>query len=230
MIWPVGLWTILLTEPYAPRPISPRSLRSSAVKSQCCSGEIFSFPDDSMLCVRRRSLEDGQRTGWDRIGRGERAQRGTGSTDGCGYDRYIKYERQASSSLALSYQWILNIHTINNNEHTWAAALEWLFKHSLKILSSLILFWRRLELYNSYNESSWFPHIWEVIQHVISKRRESHHQPLLTCEGSGRRGPWGAAAVWRPVSLEGWRSSASELYVYLAGQRDADPDSHHTPR
>lgn len=58
MIWPVGLWTILLTEPYAPRPISPRSLRSSAVKSQCCSGEIFSFPDDSMLCVRRRSLEE----------------------------------------------------------------------------------------------------------------------------------------------------------------------------
>lgn len=56
MIWPVGLWTILLTEPYAPRPISPRSLRSSAVKSQCCSGEIFSFPDDSILCVRRRSL------------------------------------------------------------------------------------------------------------------------------------------------------------------------------
>lgn len=61
MIWPVGLWTILLTEPYAPRPISPRSLRSSAVKSQCCSGEIFSFPDDSMLCVRRRSLEDRRR-------------------------------------------------------------------------------------------------------------------------------------------------------------------------
>lgn len=56
MIWPVGLWTILLTEPYAPRPISPRSRRSSAVKSQCCSGEIFSFPDDSILCVRRRSL------------------------------------------------------------------------------------------------------------------------------------------------------------------------------
>lgn len=58
MIWPVGLWTILLTEPYAPRPISPRSLRSSAVKSQSCPGEIFSFPDDSILCVRRRSLEE----------------------------------------------------------------------------------------------------------------------------------------------------------------------------
>lgn len=57
IIWPVGLWTMLLTEPYAPRPISPRSLRSSAVKSQCCSGEIFSFPDDSMLCVLRRSLK-----------------------------------------------------------------------------------------------------------------------------------------------------------------------------
>lgn len=48
MIWLLGLCTILLTEPYAPRPISPRSFRSSAVKSQCCS-EIFSFPDDSML-------------------------------------------------------------------------------------------------------------------------------------------------------------------------------------
>lgn len=61
MIWPVGLKTILLTEPYAPRPISPRSLRSSAVKSQCCSGEIFNFPDDSILCRCRRSLEGGTR-------------------------------------------------------------------------------------------------------------------------------------------------------------------------
>lgn len=54
----LGLCTILLTEPYAPRPISPRSFRSSAVKSQCCSGEIFSFPDDSMLCVLSLSLKD----------------------------------------------------------------------------------------------------------------------------------------------------------------------------
>ncbi len=57
MICPLGLCTILLTDPYAPLPISPRSLRSSAVKSQCCSGEIFSFPEDSMLCVRIRSLK-----------------------------------------------------------------------------------------------------------------------------------------------------------------------------
>lgn len=57
MIWLLGLCTILLTEPYAPRPISPRSFRSSAVKSQCCS-EIFSFPDDSMLCVLSRSLTE----------------------------------------------------------------------------------------------------------------------------------------------------------------------------
>lgn len=57
MICPLGLCTILLTDPYAPLPISPRSLRSSAVKSQCCSGEIFSFPEDSMLCVRSRSLK-----------------------------------------------------------------------------------------------------------------------------------------------------------------------------
>ncbi len=56
MICPLGLCTILLTDPYAPLPISPRSLRSSAVKSQCCSGEIFS-PEDSMLCVRIRSLK-----------------------------------------------------------------------------------------------------------------------------------------------------------------------------
>lgn len=56
MIWLLGLCTILLTEPYAPRPISPKSLRSSAVKSQCCSGEIFSFPDDSILCVLSLSL------------------------------------------------------------------------------------------------------------------------------------------------------------------------------
>lgn len=61
MIWLLGLCTILLTEPYAPRPISPRSLRSSAVKSQCCS-EIFSFPDDSMLCVLSRSLAPPKQT------------------------------------------------------------------------------------------------------------------------------------------------------------------------
>lgn len=54
----LGLCTILLTEPYAPRPISPRSFRSSAVKSQCCPGEIFSFPDDSMLCVLSLSLKE----------------------------------------------------------------------------------------------------------------------------------------------------------------------------
>lgn len=82
MIRLLGLCTILLTEPYAPRPISPRSFRSSAVKSQCCS-EIFSFPDDSMLCVRSRSLraETGHQVG---RGGGGATTRG-GATHMCGF-------------------------------------------------------------------------------------------------------------------------------------------------
>ena len=74
------------------------------------------------------------------------------------------------------------------------------------------------------------------------KQHRTHHQPsLLTCEGSGKRealdgvsdGASDGAGAWRLVSLEGWRNSASELYVYLAGQRERNRSrflqhAHHT--
>lgn len=54
-----------------------------------------------------------------------------------------------------------------------------------------------------------------------SKTKNMRSQPpLLTCEGSGKREVLDWVGAWRLVSLEGWRSSASELYVYLAGQRE----------
>lgn len=45
--------------------------------------------------------------------------------------------------------------------------------------------------------------------------------------GSGKREPLDGAGAWRSVSLEGWRNSASELCVYLAGaKKGTDPGCH----
>lgn len=45
---------------------------------------------------------------------------------------------------------------------------------------------------------------------------------LLTCEGSGKKAAWDGEEAWRLVSLDGSRSLASELCVYLTGQRGKD--------
>lgn len=48
---------------------------------------------------------------------------------------------------------------------------------------------------------------------------------LLTCEGSGKRELLDWVGAWKPVSLEGWRNSVSELCVYLVGQREKQMQS-----
>lgn len=45
---------ILFTAPYAPRPISPKSCKSSDVKSYSTPGGICNFP---AACIRIRSLQ-----------------------------------------------------------------------------------------------------------------------------------------------------------------------------
>lgn len=56
---------------------------------------------------------------------------------------------------------------------------------------------------------------------VFTKTTSQKSPPsVLTCEGSGKKEASGGAGAWRPVSPEGWRSSAWELCVYLAGQRE----------
>ncbi len=64
------------------------------------------------------------------------------------------------------------------------------------------------------------PDVWSKTTTMTTEFPWDHQLSLLTCEGSGKREALDWAGAWRLVSPEGWRNSASELYVYLAGPRE----------
>ena len=51
-----------------------------------------------------------------------------------------------------------------------------------------------------------------------AENSETVAQMELTCEDSGKGGQLDGVGAWRPLSLEGWRNSASELFVYLEAE------------
>lgn len=72
--------------------------------------------------------------------------------------------------------------------------------------------------YTPRNAGYTVPGVWSKTKTMTTEFPWDHQLSLLTCEGSGKREALDWAGAWRLASPEGWRNSASELYVYLAGR------------